>query len=66
MRHEVKYEDLQEWIDDSQLLMFASSSASGGKKLYATLRGSFEVHSKGVMVWQGMQPFRAVQEYNKI
>ncbi len=65
MTHQIKIKDLQSWIKDEQLILFASSSKEN-KRLYATLRGSYEVHHKGKKVWEGIQPFDAVEKYNDI
>ena len=68
MRHQIKLEDLQSWINDEQLILFASSSngSNGQKSLYATMGGSYQVHHRGERVWEGMQPFDAVEKYNKL
>jgi len=65
MGHQINLEELNTWMNDGQLILFASSSVER-KRLYATLRGSFEVHLKGEKVWEGMQSFEAVEQYNKI
>lgn len=64
MKHQVEIEDLRNWIDEQKVL-FASSSKEQ-KRLYSTLRGSFEVHHKGERILETTQAYLAVQEYNKI
>lgn len=63
-KHEVSVEALQAWKDETKVL-FASSSREN-KKLYATLDGGFEIHHNGEKVYGCIQPFAAVEAYNKI
>ena len=64
MAHTVEVKQLQEWQSEKKVL-FASSTKEN-KELYATLRGSYEVWSGGVKVWETMQPFTACEKYNSI
>ncbi len=67
MKHTIEVNDLQAWVNENPLVLYASASGkSGNKRLYATIRGSYEVHHKGVKVWEGIQPHQATKKYNKI
>lgn len=62
--HTIQLEDLQKWIETEDVT-FASSTREK-KMLVATLKGGLKVIVDGVTVWQGMQPFSAVEAYNSI
>ena len=64
MRHQIDIEELSEWQQEQKVL-FASSSKEQ-KRLYVTLRGSYEVYHKGEKVLETMQPFLAVEKYNEL
>lgn len=63
--HQIKFEDLQNWLAEDQSRVFASSTKDK-KKLKVTMQGGFVVEHKVKTVYQGMQPFVAVEEYNKL
>lgn len=66
MTHQIKLEELQEWMEEEKLFLYASSSKEQ-KRLYANVaKSGFEVHHKGEVVWRGTQPFSAVEKYNEI
>jgi len=62
--HTIELSELFEFQQE-QKVTFASSSKEN-KQLYCTLRGSYEVWHKGVMVKETIQPFVAVETYNNI
>ena len=62
--HEIMLEELQQWVESEEAL-YASSSRER-KRLTCTLKGTFIVRVAGVVKWQGMQPFSAVEAYNAI
>lgn len=62
--HIIGVESLIEWQRDNKIL-FASSHKED-KKLYCTLRGSYEVWHKREKILETMQPFTAVEKYNSI
>ena len=62
--HEIDLESLQEWLIGAKLL-FASSSKER-KRLYVSVNGVFFIEHGDKIVWSGMQPFNAVEEYNNI
>ena len=64
MRHQIDIEGLREWQQEQKVL-FASSSKEQ-KRLYCTLRGSYEVYHKKEKVLETMQPFTAVEKYNEL
>lgn len=64
MSHQVELEELMKFANEEKV-MFASSSKEN-KKLFITLRGSYEVWHNGKRVWETMQPFIAVEKYNEI
>ena len=65
MSHQIKLENLQNWLNKDQLTLYANSTKDE-KSLYATLGGSFEVHFKGEVVHRTMQPYDAVEKYNSL
>ena len=62
--HEIDLEGLQSWYDENEV-MFAMSTAER-KKLMCSMRGTFRIYVNDKLVWQGMQPFSAVEKYNSI
>ena len=62
--HQITLAELQEWYLDQEVL-FASSSRER-KRLVCTLNGGYIVRVAGNIVWQGVQPFAAVEAYNAI
>lgn len=60
--HKIDLEGLQAWKEEATLI-FASSSR-GQKRLYCTLNGTFQLEYKGEIIWQGIQPYNAVEAYN--
>lgn len=63
-KHTVDLNALISWQSEEKVL-FASSTKEN-KKLYLTLRGSYEVWHKEERVLETMQPYRAVEKYNSI
>jgi len=61
MKHEIRLEDFEKWLNEHPLILYASGS---GKRLYATATGGFEIHIKGVVIWRGTDARKAVMEYN--
>ena len=55
---------LQLFIDNED--MTYASSERECKKLVCTLRGGLKVLVGHKVVWEGMQPFAAVEKYNSI
>jgi hypothetical protein len=62
--HTIELKDLQEWIETEDVT-FASSSRER-KRLVATLNGGLKVIVGGTVVWEGCQPFSAIEVYNSI
>lgn len=62
--HTIELQDLQEWIETEDVT-FASSSRER-KRLVATLNGGLKVIVGGKVVWEGCQPFSAIEVYNSI
>ena len=62
--HTVDLRELQDFQTKEKVL-FASSSKEQ-KKLYCTLRGSYEVWQFGVLVLETMQPYSAIEKYNSL
>jgi len=62
--HTIELKDLQEWITTEDVT-FASSTRER-KKLVATLNGGLKVIVAGKIVWEGIQPFSAVEAYNDV
>jgi len=62
--HVVELDELIKWMNEEEVI-FASSTRER-KRLSCSLRGGFKVTIAGRTVWQGMQPFAAVEAYNNI
>lgn len=54
--------DLQEWLLTTELLY----ARDGNKKLVTIPLGGFRIYQAGEMVWQGIQPYAAVEKYNSL
>lgn len=62
--HEIDLEGFQSWLDEAELL-FAFSTRER-KKLVVSAKGNIMVKVNDKVVWRGVQPYSAVEEYNKI
>jgi hypothetical protein len=62
--HTIELQDLQEWIETEDIT-FASSTRER-KSLVTTLNGGLKVIVGGTVVWEGCQPFSAIEVYNSI
>jgi len=62
--HIIELDGLQEWMVETET-MYASST-SPKKQLTVTTNGTLKVYHNGKAVWQGVQPFMAVEKYNAI
>lgn len=62
--HQVTLEEFQDWYAKEDVL-FASSSRER-KRLVCSLNGTIKVLVAGKVVWQGIQPYAAVEAYNGI
>lgn len=62
--HEIELAALQDWMQTAELL-YASSTAEN-KRLVINASGGFTLYHNKEIVWQGIQPFTAVEKYNAI
>ncbi len=62
--NEITIEELRDWASMHTVLYAVDTKSD--KKLYCTLRGSYEVWHKGEKILETMQPFTAVEKYNSI
>ena len=62
--HVVTLEEFQDWYAKEDVL-FASSSREN-KRLVCSLNGNIKVLVASEVVWQGTQPFSAIEAYNEI
>lgn len=62
--HEIELQELIKWHEET-VSTFAYSSRER-KSLVCSLKGGFRVIVNGEVVWEGMQPFSAVEAYNNI
>jgi len=62
--HTVELSDLQKFISDDYLT-FANSTRER-KSLICTLNGSLKIFVGHKVIWEGIQPFAAVEKYNSI
>lgn len=63
-KHTIQLEFLIDY-QSTEKVLYASSSTDD-KKLYITLRGSYEVWHNNELVLETMQPFSAVEKYNSL
>lgn len=61
--HLINVNDLQEWLGKTEV-QYASDMPL--KKLTVTTSGGFKLYHNGVVVWEGIQPYRAVEKYNEL
>jgi len=66
MSRELNLKDLIEWQATAKVRYALSSTVNGTTELFATVRGGYEVWKNGVCVLECVQPFQAVEEYNKL
>ena len=62
-KHELELADLQKWLITAKMLY---ASDGNGKKLYVNSMGGFDIEVNGEIVWQGIQPYLAIEKYNEI
>lgn len=62
--HIIELEPLQEWMATHETLYAVCSEQH--KKLTITCNGTFKLYHNNEVVWQGIQPFRAMENYNAI
>jgi predicted Rdx family selenoprotein len=60
--HLIDLKELQDWMLKEEMLY----ATDGTKKLTINTAGSFTIRVKGEIVWQGIQPFSAVEKYNEL
>lgn len=61
---ELEIAPLQEWMAENEVTY--ASSTHPKKKLNMTMNGGFKLYHNNEVVWQGIQPFRAIEKYNAI
>lgn len=62
--HEISVSELQYWLTNEEFVY--ASSTRERKHLVCSLNGGMKVIVAGQTVWQGIQPFSAVEAYNAI
>lgn len=63
-KHAIDLNELFEY-QQKEKMIYASCS-NENKRLYITLRGSYEVWHKKQLVLETIQPFQAVEKYNSL
>lgn len=64
MGQQIEVNELIEWVQTRGCEYAVDGNVD--KKLKCTLRGSFEVWHKDVLVLECIQPFQAVEKYNSL
>lgn len=64
MKNKIILADLQKWKEETTVSY--AFSLPEAKSLECTLNGTFIVKHKGEVVWQGIQVYSAMEQYNKI
>lgn len=59
----IKLEELQQFKETHRILYASDSNQS--KRLFLYLNNSMAVEVDGEIVWRGMQPYAAVEAFNK-
>ena len=62
--HTIELQELQKWVSETEVLF--TSSSREAKRLTTTLNGGLRVIVGKEIVWQGIQPYSAVEAYNSI
>lgn len=67
MREPLKFSDFQEWKEKT-LFLYASGTDRNGKmvQILCSLNNNIIVRRSGETVWQGMQPFAAIEKFNDL
>lgn len=60
--HQIELSELQNWLLENKALY----ASDGNKRLLVNMSGGFEITVKNEVVWEGMQPFAAVEKYNDL
>lgn len=64
MGQQIEVSELIQWVECKSYDYALDSKRQ--KRLTCTLRGSYEVWHKGVLVLECIQPFQAVEKYNSL
>lgn len=64
--HQITIEELQESIAGVRVQVVGCFGKGQNKAIYVTAKGNIEVENNKKVVWQGMQPFTAMEVYNAI
>lgn len=63
-KHTVELIGLQKWLNGNYKTY--AQATNPDKMLVCTLTGNLQVWLNGEVIWQGLQPSKAVEEYNKL
>lgn len=64
MNNILEVNSLIDWVSNrSERYAYDSKNE---KELRYLFSGSYQVFSKGELIWQGSQPYRAVEKYNSL
>lgn len=61
--HQLVLSDLQSWVNEHETV-YASNGKD--KMLKVSAGGVFKVYHNGLVYWQTMQPYTAVEKYNEL
>jgi len=64
MRHQANYDDLEKWAAESWHIFTMEIVDATNKSLAANMRGKYRVQSKRETIYEGENPFEAIQHYN--
>jgi len=62
--HEIEFSEFQKWFETVEITY--ANSTRERKSLSCTLKGNFIVRVYKDIVWQGVQPYSALEAYNNI
>lgn len=63
---ELKIEDFQEWLNETEFTYASRFDGEDRKSLRLTTSGGFRIYINGVLYWEGIQPYRAIQKFNEL
>ena len=57
---------LQDFLNNNKSTFCHKVTKKGRKDLMVNMRGGFEVYKNNTLIWEGMQPYSALEKYNEI
>lgn len=58
----LELKDFQKWLEETET-MYAQDAT---RKLTTTVSGGIRVYKDKLLIWQGVQPYAAIEKYNSL